>query len=79
MKQLYKAVTYDVCEHNHLYEDMNEYFFDSFEDMEKQIKEIAKLDIAPLIKVYESDTSDFKQIRLYKEYRFEVYDCGCTR
>jgi len=69
-------VTYEVCEHNNLYLDMNEYNIDSSEDMDKQIRELAKMDVAPVVKVYESDTSDFKEFRLYKEYKFKEYECG---
>lgn len=79
MTRYYLAVTYDVCEHNILYEDMNEYTLDSFADMDKRIREFAEKDIAPLIKVYESDTSDFKELRLYKEYKFKEYECGCDK
>jgi hypothetical protein len=78
MKKYYFAVTYEVCEHNNLYIDMNEYNIDSFEDMDKQIKELAKVDFAPVVKVFESDTSDFKEFRLYKEYIFKEYECGCN-
>jgi hypothetical protein len=78
MKKYYFAVTYEVCEHNNLYIDMNEYNIDSFEDMDKQIKELAKVDFAPVVKVFESDTSDFKEFRLYKEYKFKEYGCGCN-
>ncbi|MDG5788562.1 hypothetical protein QA612_13835 [Evansella sp. AB-P1] len=77
MARYYIAVTYDVCEHNKLYEDMNEYHLDSSADFEKQIREFAKTDFAPLVKVYESDTRDFEEIRLYKEYNFKEYECGC--
>lgn len=78
MKKYYIAVTYEVCEHNNLYLDMNEYNIDSSEDMDKQIRELAKADVAPVVKVYESDTSDFKEFRLYKEYKFKEYECGCN-
>ncbi|QGQ45810.1 hypothetical protein [Metabacillus sediminilitoris] len=77
MKKYYIAVTYEVCEHNNIYLDMNEYNIDSSKDLDKQIREVAKVDVAPLVKFYESDTSDFKEIRLYKEYKFKEYECGC--
>lgn len=77
MQKHYIAITYDVCKHNDLYEDMNEYVLDSFTDIDKQIKEYAKIDVAPLVKVYESATSDFKESILYKEYTFEEYVCAC--
>jgi hypothetical protein len=78
MKKYYFAVTYEVCEHNNLYLDMTEYNIDSFEDMDKQIKEFAKVDFAPIVKVFESDTSDFKEFRLFKEFKFKEYECGCN-
>lgn len=78
MKKYYFAVTYEVCEHDDLYFDMNEYIIDSFDDMDKQIKAFAKADFAPIVKVYESDTSDFKEYRLYKEYKFKEFECGCN-
>ncbi|MFP5115180.1 hypothetical protein ACSU64_22755, partial [Bacillaceae bacterium C204] len=78
MKKYYIAVTYEVCEHNNLYLDMNEYNIDGSVDMDNQIRELAKVDVAPVVKVYESDTSDFKEFRLYKEYKFKEYECGCN-
>lgn len=48
MSKSYVAVTYDVCEHNDLYEDMNEYNLDSSVDMGKQVKRFAEQDIASL-------------------------------
>lgn len=77
MKKYYLAVTYDVCEHNELFQDMNEYPIRSFFDMEAEVREFAKLDIAPLVRVYESDTSDFKNPTLHKEFIFQEYECGC--
>lgn len=77
MTRFYIAVTYEVCEHNNLYEDMNEYPLDSSADIEKQIRELAKKDVAPLVKVYESDSSDFKEVRFWKEYKFKEYECDC--
>ncbi|WP_079478750.1 hypothetical protein [Halobacillus salinus] len=74
----YKAVTYDVCEHQDLYQDMNDYAIDFAGDVEEQIRKLAKQDIAPVVKLYESETSDFKEFRLYEEYRFAEYDCKCT-
>ena len=78
MKKYYFAVTYEVCEHENLYLDMNDFIIDSSDDMDKQIKEFAKLDFAPVVKVYESDTADFKEFRLYKKYKFKEYECGCN-
>ncbi|MFD1445211.1 hypothetical protein [Oceanobacillus profundus] len=79
MARYYIAVTYDVCEHDNLYQDMNEYPLDLSIDIDKQIKEFANVDIAPLIKIYESDTSDLKELRLYREYKFKEYECGCKQ
>lgn len=79
MTKYYIAVTYEICEHNNIYEDMNEYRVDSSADIYKQIKEFAKTDVAPLVKVYESETSDFEDLRLYKEYQFKEYECGCNQ
>ncbi|MYL57591.1 hypothetical protein [Virgibacillus halodenitrificans] len=79
MPKRYIAITYDVCEHNDLYEDMNEYILDSSTEMDKQVKEFAKKDVAPLIKVYESFTDDFKDITLYKQYKFKEYECDCEQ
>lgn len=79
MTKHYIAVTYDVCEHNDLCEDMNEYILDSTADIDKQVSELAKIDVAPLIEVYESISSDFKKLELYKEYKFEEYDCDCEQ
>ncbi|MCP3033035.1 hypothetical protein LF817_17055 [Halobacillus sp. A1] len=73
------AVTYDVCEHNNLYEDMNEYPLDLTVDIDNQIRKFAKKDVAPLVKLYESETSDFNELRLYKEYRFKEYECSCNQ
>ncbi|MBM7601027.1 hypothetical protein JOC34_003448 [Virgibacillus halotolerans] len=79
MGQYYIAVTYDVCEHNNLYEYMNEYHLDLSIDMDKQIREFAKMDVAPIVKVYESDASDPGEFILYKEYKFKKYECGCNQ
>ncbi|MBD3107540.1 hypothetical protein IEO70_04105 [Bacillus sp. AGMB 02131] len=78
MAKYYIAVTYDVCEYEDLYIDMNEYRLDSAEDLDQQVKEFAKLDVAPLVKVYESNTSDYKEFWLYKEYMFKEYECSCN-
>jgi len=77
MNKHYMAVTYDLCEHNDLCEDMNEYILDASDDIEKQVKEFSKVDVAPLVKVYVSETHDFKEAKLYKEYKFKEYECGC--
>ncbi|MGN1402501.1 MAG: hypothetical protein ACI4XL_13490 [Bacillus sp. (in: firmicutes)] len=77
MKNYYFAVTYEVCKHNDIYMDMNEYKLDSSKDMDQQLREIAKADVAPLIKVYESDAGNWEGGKLYKEYTFKEYECGC--
>jgi len=78
MKKYYLAVTYDVCEHNDLFEDMNIYPLISLDNLDDYVKYLAKKDIAPVIKVYVSDTSDFKELILYKEFKFMEYECGCV-
>lgn len=77
MERYYIAMTYDVCDHNHLYENMNQYPLDTSISLEKQVEEYAKIDVAPIVKVFESDTNDFKDLRLYREYTFKQYECGC--
>lgn len=79
MSKRYIAITYDVCKHNDLYEDMNEYILNPSAEMDKQVKEFAKIDVAPLIKVYESVTGDFKDITLHKKYKFKEYECDCEQ
>jgi hypothetical protein len=73
----YLAVTFDVCEHNDLYQDMNEYRIHSIEKLEEKVKEFAQQDIAPVVKVYESYSSDFTNCKLYKEYKFKEFECSC--
>lgn len=79
MSKSYVAVTYDVCEHNDLYEDMNEYILYSSVDTDQQVKGFAERDVAPVVKVYESATSDFRKLILYKEYKFKEYECDCEQ
>ena len=78
MEKYYIAVTYDICEHNDLYIDMKEHNIDDVKDMDEQVREIAKVDVSPLVKVYESATSDFKDFRLNREYIFKEYECSCN-
>ncbi|MFB1050302.1 hypothetical protein [Paraliobacillus sp. JSM ZJ581] len=78
-KKHYIAITYDVCEHNNLYEDMNEYIINPSTNMYDQVKTFAKIDIAPLVKVYESSTKDFKELLLYKQFVFKEYECNCNQ
>lgn len=79
MTKHYVAITYDVCEHNSLCEEMNEYILDSSVDIDKQIKGFAEQDVAPLVKVYQSATSDWEELTLYKEYKFKEYECSCEQ
>ncbi|MFG6147397.1 hypothetical protein [Halobacillus sp. B23F22_1] len=81
MTRFFIAVTYDVCEHNQLYEHMNEYRLglDLTGDIDMKIKDFAKKDAAPVVKLYESATSDFKEFRLHREYNFKEYECRCDR
>lgn len=78
MKKYYLAVTYEVCEHCYLYLDMNEYYLDISRDTDKQVRNLAKVDVAPVVTVYESDTKEFKEVRLYKEFKFQEFECGCN-
>ena len=77
MNKFYLAVTYEVCQHNDLYMDMNEYTIEQSDDLEERVKEIAKADVAPIVKVYESGTRTFSDCRLYKEFSFKEYECNC--
>lgn len=77
MATYYFAVTYDVCEHQSLYEDMNQYEIDNSEDLKTQLKQFAKQDVAPLVKVFESKIKDFSKSHFIKEYCFEEYKCNC--
>ncbi|WP_026907299.1 hypothetical protein [Paucisalibacillus globulus] len=77
MLKYYLAVTFDVCEHNNLYQDMNEYLVDSSDNLVEKVKEFAQQDIAPVVKVYESDSKDFSKGQLYKEYKFKEFECNC--
>src|SRR5699024_12067375 len=72
MNKHYMAVTYDLCEHNDLCEDMNEYILDASDDIEKQVKEFSKVDVAPLVKVYVSETHDFKEAKRSEEHTSEL-------
>ncbi|WP_226036824.1 hypothetical protein [Aquibacillus saliphilus] len=78
MKKCYLAVTYDVCEHNDLFMDMNEYHLTTLDNLDNYVKYLAKRDIAPVVRVFTSDTSDFIETRIYKEYKFKEYECGCV-
>ena len=77
MPKYYIAITFDVCEHNNFYLDMNEYPIKCTDNLAEQVQELAGIDIAPVVKVYESDASDFTNLKLYKEYKFKEYECNC--
>ncbi|WP_042149990.1 hypothetical protein [Paucisalibacillus sp. EB02] len=77
MSKYYLAVTYDVCEHQSLYQDMNEYPINSADNFVDKVKEFAQHDIAPVVKIYESYSSKFTDLKLYKEYTFKEYECNC--
>lgn len=47
MKKYYFAVTYEVFEHHNIYLDMNEYNLDSSKELDTQVRELAKVDVAP--------------------------------
>ena len=79
MKKYYLAVTYDVCEHEDFCIDMNQYRIDDSKNFDEQIRQWAKTDVAPLVKVYESYTNDFADFSLYKEYTFSEYECNCHK
>lgn len=78
MQKYYYAVTYDVCEHEDLFIDMNYYELESESEIESKVREFAKTDIAPVVRVYESNRSDFQKASLYKEFTFKEYECGCS-
>lgn len=75
MKKYFIAVTYDVCQHEGFCEPMNQYVFNPKIPIEAQVKEFSGKDIAPLIKVYQSNKDDFQQLVSDKE--FERYNCQC--
>jgi len=76
MKQ-YIAVMFEVCPHEDLYIDMNEYVLDTTAEMEQQVSSLAQKDIANVVHVYESDADNEGNRKLYKKYHFKEFDCGC--
>lgn len=78
MNKSFIAVTYDVCDHQSLYESMNEYRLDFHVEINEQVKELAAMDVAPLIKVYVSNLGDNTGFKFYKEYKFKEYECNCN-
>lgn len=79
MTKHYIAITYDICEHDDLCEEMNEYILNPSVNMDEQIKEFASIDVAPLVKVYQSVRSDLKELTFYKQYTFQEYECRCNQ
>jgi hypothetical protein len=77
MSTYYLAVTYDVCEHHNLFQDMNEYPINSTDNLMEKVQGFAKQDIAPVVKLYESNSSKFTHLELYKAYKFKEYECHC--
>ncbi|MEI5908984.1 hypothetical protein WAK64_18200 [Bacillus spongiae] len=51
MTKYYIVVTYDVCVHNNLYENMNEYPIDMSINIDQQISEFAKMNGCSFTKV----------------------------
>lgn len=77
MKTFYLAVTYDVCAHNHLFEDMNSYPLDLSINLDEQIRDFAKQGIAPVVSLFTSDNPDFENLIFLKEYSFKESECSC--
>ncbi|WP_277674100.1 hypothetical protein [Piscibacillus halophilus] len=73
----YVAVTYDVCKVENLFEDMNHYQLEPSINMDEQVNQYAKQDIAPVVRVYEKSNAN-QTSNLYKEYHFKEYDCSCS-
>lgn len=78
-KKYYIAKTYDRCEHENFCVEMNEYIVESLEHIKQFVNKIAENDIAPLVKVYESISKQFNEIKLYKQYEFKQYECHCNK
>lgn len=81
MKKYYIAVTYDVCEQQGTSFDMNEYEIEisCLEHLYEQVKQFALADVAPIVKVYESDQSNYENARLYTKFKFPEYECSCGK
>lgn len=79
MTKYFMAITYDLCEHQHLCEEMNTYILDSSTSMDTQVQAFANTDIAPLVKVYTSTTPVFIEMSLYTSYTFKEYECRCNQ
>jgi hypothetical protein len=68
------AISYDVCSHNDLFIGMNEIVVQK-ETMDEQVAELAKRDVAPIVRVFGYDGSKLSDN--YIEYTFEQYQCDC--
>ncbi|MBD3106975.1 hypothetical protein IEO70_01100 [Bacillus sp. AGMB 02131] len=79
MKKYYMAVTYDVCEQQGTSVDMNEYEISCLEQLYEQVKKIALADVAPIVKVFESDYSTYENAKLYTKFKFPEYECACGK
>jgi len=79
MKKYYMAITYDVCEQQGKYVDMNEYKISCLEQLDEQVRQFALADVAPIVKVYESDKSDYENAKLYTKFKFPEYECYCGK
>ena len=79
MKKYYMAITYDVCEQQGKYVDMNEYKISCLEQLDEQVRQFARADVAPIVKVYESDKSDYENAKLYTKFKFPEYECCCGK
>lgn len=75
MLSYYLAVTVDVCEHNSLYEHMNEYQIKDSVNLDGEVAKYAKQDIAPIVELYECVGAKKK---LIKKYQFKEYECKCN-
>ena len=79
MKKYYMAVTYDVCEQQGTSVDMNEYQISCLEQLYDQVKQFALADVAPMVKVYESEKSNYENARLFTKFKFPEYECSCGK
>ncbi|MDX8044697.1 hypothetical protein SH601_01750 [Gracilibacillus sp. S3-1-1] len=57
---------------------MNEYTLESLKNLDEQLREWARKDAAPLIRVFTSNKKDFSERTLYREFMFEEYECNCA-
>ncbi|WP_035531167.1 hypothetical protein [Halobacillus kuroshimensis] len=73
----FRAVTYDVCPHESLFEAMNSYVIEKEEDIEAAAAKAAAQDVAPVVHVYQTPVEDESAPLFYKEYTFDAYTCRC--